>query len=398
MRRPLVLLLISVLVLSFSAIAGITQQVHVVRPGENLWSIAQQYGLTLQEVAQANGIAAPYIIHAGNEITIPAPGSAPAQTQPQAQPQTSTTTQAQTWTRTQWDNADDIDNCCHLDRSCHTDEEWTAGWLAFKALECWDEYHAWYNTPDPDYMPVAGSNNCCTAPGWICLNDQHFDAGYRAFATFGHCAPRIKASYLPSRVMLDAIDNCCHFGRQCQTDADWQRGYSDYRYFRCAIHVPLVNNLPVSIQGNQFFVDLWTASFSLLKAQSPRFYDYAISGLNALKEHSHSRGDPQFDGTGCIVICGNEKTAYCKWQHGYEKFVNHESIAVKASVIVHEACHCHREAKGYPDGNSYWTRELPCYKAQADLMKELDPGNSFGIPWEDYRISARQHGVTDLRY
>ncbi len=83
MRRLILLVLLLTAIVGFSAVMA--QQVHVVKRGENLSRIARQYGRTLQEVAGANGISEPYIIHAGNEIAIPAPGGAPAQSQPRTQ-------------------------------------------------------------------------------------------------------------------------------------------------------------------------------------------------------------------------------------------------------------------------------------------------------------------------
>ncbi|MCY3864786.1 MAG: LysM peptidoglycan-binding domain-containing protein, partial [Chloroflexi bacterium] len=68
------------------------QQVHVVQRGENLFRIAQQYGRTLAEVAQANGIAPPYTIHMGNFITIPAPGGGTQAPAPAPAPQQPTGT------------------------------------------------------------------------------------------------------------------------------------------------------------------------------------------------------------------------------------------------------------------------------------------------------------------
>ena len=94
MRRLTVLLLISLVLMLVGSAAVMAQQVHVVQRGENLFSIAQQYGRTLEEVANANGIASPYVIHAGNRITIPAPGGAtqaPAEAPAPQQP-TGTTT------------------------------------------------------------------------------------------------------------------------------------------------------------------------------------------------------------------------------------------------------------------------------------------------------------------
>lgn len=88
MRRLIVVLLTTIVVLSLCSAVVVAQQVHVVQRGENLFRIAQQYGRTLAEIAQANGIAPPYTIHMGNFITIPAPGGtqapapAPAPQQP----------------------------------------------------------------------------------------------------------------------------------------------------------------------------------------------------------------------------------------------------------------------------------------------------------------------------
>lgn len=44
---------------------------HQVHRGETLAGIARQYGLTVQELAEANGLAQPFVIHPGQTITIP---------------------------------------------------------------------------------------------------------------------------------------------------------------------------------------------------------------------------------------------------------------------------------------------------------------------------------------
>lgn len=44
---------------------------HQVQRGDTLAAIARQYGLTTDELAQANGLAAPYVIFPGQAITIP---------------------------------------------------------------------------------------------------------------------------------------------------------------------------------------------------------------------------------------------------------------------------------------------------------------------------------------
>ena len=48
--------------------------VHVVEPGETMFRIALRYGTTVEALAQANGIANPWFIYVGQELTIPVTG------------------------------------------------------------------------------------------------------------------------------------------------------------------------------------------------------------------------------------------------------------------------------------------------------------------------------------
>ena len=94
MRRLITFLLLIIVLLSLGTASVLAQQVHVVQRGETLFSIALRYGRTVVEVAQANGLSEPYIIHAGNRLIVSAPSSgaqAPAPAPAPAQP-TGTTT------------------------------------------------------------------------------------------------------------------------------------------------------------------------------------------------------------------------------------------------------------------------------------------------------------------
>ncbi|MCY3779325.1 MAG: LysM peptidoglycan-binding domain-containing protein [Chloroflexi bacterium] len=94
MRRQYVLILTMIVLLSLGSATVMAQQIHVVQKGETLFSISQRYGRTVDEIAQANGLSEPYIIHAGNQLTIPPVGGAPQDPAPapvQEQP-TGTTT------------------------------------------------------------------------------------------------------------------------------------------------------------------------------------------------------------------------------------------------------------------------------------------------------------------
>jgi len=56
--------------------------VHTVQQGETLSTIAQQYGVTVEAIAQANDISDPCLIIAGQELTIPLSAAPPADTPP----------------------------------------------------------------------------------------------------------------------------------------------------------------------------------------------------------------------------------------------------------------------------------------------------------------------------
>lgn len=51
---------------------------HLVRPGENLFRIGLQYGLTVEAVMQANGLYNPNVVYAGQSLCIPGNVPAPA--------------------------------------------------------------------------------------------------------------------------------------------------------------------------------------------------------------------------------------------------------------------------------------------------------------------------------
>jgi LysM repeat protein len=52
------------------------QTIHVVQPGETLSQIAKQYGVSVDALTAANGIADPHLIKIGQELIIPGPASA----------------------------------------------------------------------------------------------------------------------------------------------------------------------------------------------------------------------------------------------------------------------------------------------------------------------------------
>lgn len=57
-------------------------QTYTVQPGDTLFSIALSFGLTVEELAQANQIADPSTIYAGQVLVIPSPGGGVATATP----------------------------------------------------------------------------------------------------------------------------------------------------------------------------------------------------------------------------------------------------------------------------------------------------------------------------
>ena len=89
----LILTLVTILLLAtIGAFAISAQTIHIVQPGETLFRVALQNGRTVDEIAMANGLAPPYLIHAGNQLIIPdanAPAAAPQESPAPAQASTS---------------------------------------------------------------------------------------------------------------------------------------------------------------------------------------------------------------------------------------------------------------------------------------------------------------------
>ena len=76
MRKHLIIGLLAVMLFLMSAASALAEggQVHYVRPGESLTSIALYYGVTPQAIMNANGLQNPDYIYAGQKLIIPGHG------------------------------------------------------------------------------------------------------------------------------------------------------------------------------------------------------------------------------------------------------------------------------------------------------------------------------------
>ena len=249
-----------------------------------------------------------------------------------------------------------IDNCCHLDRSCHSEAEWRAGYAAFQALECWDAYVQWKRTPDPRYMPASGSDNCCTAPGWLCLEDEHFRQGMWAFQEYKHCAPNVKTTYLPRLDAYVKTENCCYYGWNCPTDQNWVDGYHAYRANQCPPPQPpasVAGGIP--IHGPADYVSDVLRAFHWLLNRAPRWHKYVTDVVSSIRLRKQIPGawvaatvDPR---SGAVSTQSFSSPSQDGLKPGQwrEPVYGHHRYTLIAMLLVHEACHVHAHRNGTVD-------------------------------------------------
>jgi LysM repeat protein len=76
-RRLFILFAVVILLLAGVTTAFAQNQTYLVQPGDTLFSIARSFGLTVQQIAAANGITNPALIYAGQVLIIPGGGGSP---------------------------------------------------------------------------------------------------------------------------------------------------------------------------------------------------------------------------------------------------------------------------------------------------------------------------------
>ena len=87
MRRWIALVLLAALLVQVLPAPAYAQStIHVVQKGETLYSIARRYGVSVEAICEANGIADPSLIYVGQELIIPV-GPGPAEPTPGTPPE-----------------------------------------------------------------------------------------------------------------------------------------------------------------------------------------------------------------------------------------------------------------------------------------------------------------------
>lgn len=80
LRRAAVVLGATALALMLGPVSAVAAQQHTVAGGETLTSIAASFGVTIDAIAQQNGISNVNLIYAGQQLTIPGAGGSTAST------------------------------------------------------------------------------------------------------------------------------------------------------------------------------------------------------------------------------------------------------------------------------------------------------------------------------
>ena len=213
-----------------------------------------------------------------------------------------------------------IDNCCNVDRQCSTDLEWRIGWHAYRTNRCGAAGQA---------QTVASSQ---PGGGVILRTATGAVVGYRNGRSFTPTTqPPIRAAL--GQTVSVTYHNCCQHHWHCNSEQDWNTGYDALQTHRSCL-IPGM----VSIVGEPGFVDYFIQRLDELKNRLPHRYDYVLNGLNKIQQSIYDDLIAGYinDDTGELVLSWTAPAA-----NGWEKRMS--------AVLVHEACHVHRQTQGYKE-------------------------------------------------
>jgi len=285
-------------------------------------------------------------------------------------------------------NVVEFDNCCSLGWSCYTYDDWQRGYDAYM-------YDRTCSAPVPQTQvssqPVSTGGSVTAGPGdsITMTYPTNLRASYslqsRVVTTVaagstlrvsGRQGRWLKidwggrevwlAGWVPmTRVVIEPtsspIDNCCFVNRQCTTDQEWIDGYWAYQNNQCpALGQPQIQSQPLQIDGSRLFVNTIRATLDLMKQRAPHYYDYVTSGLDRVVQISTE--GPSTLWLGGHADCSGERVYYSSRRDAYYGEYDADLVE-EASVMAHEACHCHR-------GD---VEELPCNEQQMLVAAALAP-------------------------
>ena len=275
---------------------------------------------------------------------------------PPTGPQTQTSTQITSTGSAQ------VDNCCFVDRQCNSDAEWSDGYWAFQNNQCSASTQTQTQTSSqPVSAGPAQIDNCCQV-NRQCHTDDDWVRGFHDFQS-NQCAgsaPTTSSAPITGPIP-EGVDNCCQVNRQCATDEDWTRGWLAFKHFQC--NIPSVKQ-GVSIVGGAGFVSQMKDALYLLRESAPQWWVYATSGLDKIVQ------DLSNDVPGVNTETRTFRIDYTDHiPAGYEA----THVFDTASMLVHEACHVHRDEAGLESGG--YRGEKACLEKEVEVFHALDPHN-----------------------
>ncbi len=218
---------------------------------------------------------------------------------------------------TQPQTASNIDNCRFVDRQCMTDQEWTDGYWVFQ-------------------------NSQCIAP----LQTQ------------------TEISDKPVSSVAANADNCCDLGWNCTTDEQWRRGCMGFHSNEC-------KHPGVAIEGSPAFIVRIEETFDLLRARSPHWYTYTLTGLDK------NQDAPQRQGAARVWSADARTAVPTSW--AFPDLALEDTLTRLASTLAHEACHIHRHLDGVE--RSGLVGETACTKVEVAALQAIAPPNNGRLRW-----------------
>ena len=228
---------------------------------------------------------------------------------------------------------------------------WMANWINYTRVEAGDQ------APTPS-QPTSNVDNCCFVDRQ-CNSDAEWASGFWAFQNNQCAAPQLpsQTSSPPASMDSSQIDNCCFLDWLCTTDEQWWSGYQAFQANQC-------KHPGVAIEGSAGFIAQIEAPLDMLKHRAPQWYDYVVIGLNKIVQWEGNSGVDVGTRTFYLVYSDDPPVGYTVEEH----------TIVTAGIIVHDACHVHRNDAGFPYGTNaeIIREERACVEVQLEAVEAMD--------------------------
>ena len=145
------------------------QDNYIVRLGDTLYRIANRKGITVEELAAANGIQPPYIIHAGTLLIVPAPFCPQVDAAPDAEQSNSCVKNA---CHNEWNDCGD--GSTH-ESTCRWKVGWCVACLGKTVEDCRCRLGCGCPEPEPKPEPKRAKSNRPTKVEPICVLKSYID-------------------------------------------------------------------------------------------------------------------------------------------------------------------------------------------------------------------------------